>query len=521
MQMIESENDSRSVSYKWKPIELVESEEEDYDFQEIDSLQRQWLQVKKEAESSTPEAYSAFTERLRRRWAIETGIIEGIYDLDRGVTETLVRKGIYADYIERGSTNKEPSELVQILKDHQDSIKSVNYWIEQGRPFTKTFIRSLHTQILNSQDTHTAVDQFGRRFDAILTKGGFKTQPNNPTRSDGSVREYCPPEQVESELDNLLEMYELCDEAEYHPLLSAAWLHHRFVQIHPFQDGNGRVGRAILTWHLVKKGFFPIVISRDDRANYIDALEKADAGDLTPLIELFVRLEKNTILQALDEGETESQFAPEPQVDLIGQVVGGIVARAKRRKQYAAEQMRSVNDTALALRKKANEYLDVKSQEVRNSLEAGGIFVEPMVFEGGPDNSKEHWYHNQVLNTANASQHWVNLNESRYFVRLALNPTVREEMPRLIFVISLHHIGRRLTGIMATTAFAEIEYYGEEISDGSAQTAGSSVNSAFHNCAVNPFTFTWNDSPEAISDRFIKWVEECFIVALRHWMDNS
>lgn len=519
--MIETEDKTPDVSYKWRPIELAESEDEGYDFQEIDSLQHQWLQVKQEAESSTPEAYSAFTERLTRRWAIETGIIEGIYDLDRGVTKTLIENGIAADYIERGSTNKEPAELVHILNDHQESIKYVNYWIEQSRPLTKTFVLSLHSQILKSQDTHTAINQFGERFEATLSKGEFKTQPNNPTRPDGRIHEYCPPEQVESEFDNLTQMYELCDGADYHPLLLAAWLHHRFEQIHPFQDGNGRVGRAILTWHLVKNEFFPIVVSRDDRPEYIAGLEKADAGNLLPLIDLFVKLEKNTILQALEEGETDSQVEQEPQVDLIGQVVGGIVERAKRRRRSAAEQMRSVNSTALTLRKTANEYLDEKSQEVRNSLEAGGISVEPMAFEGGPDKFNEHWYHNQVLNTANVSQHWVNLNESRYFVRLALNPTVREEMPRLIFVISLHHTGRRLTGIMAATAFAEIEYYGEEVSNGSTQTAGSTVNSTFHNCAVNPFTFTWNDSTEAISSRFIRWTEECFAAALRYWMANS
>lgn len=515
--MIKSEE-----AHKWKPIELVEVDEEEYDFQEIDSLQHQWLRVKQEAERSSPEAYSAFTERLTRRWAIETGIIEGIYDLDRGVTETLVREGIATDYIERGSTNKEPSELVQILKDHQDSIVSVNYWIEQGRPLTKTFIRSLHTQILNNQSTHTAVNQFGRMFDATLTKGEFKKQSNNPTRRDGTVHEYCPPEQVESELDNLIEMYELCESADYHPLLLAAWLHHRFEQIHPFQDGNGRVGRAILTWHLVKNEFFPIVISRDNRKEYIDALEKADTGDLTLLIELFVRLEKNTILQALDEGETESQLVHEPQVDLIDQVLGSIVERTKQRRRSAAEQMRSVNDTARALREKANEYLDAKSQEIQDSLKTGGIFVEPVVFDGGPDRSNEHWYHNQVLKTANASQHWVNLNEPRYFVRLALNSESKQEMPRLIFVISLHHTGRRLTGIMAATAFAEIGYYySEETSSGSTQTTGNFANATFHNCAVNPFTFTWNDSPEAICDRFIRWVEVCLSVALRYWMDNS
>ena len=519
--MIEGDSKPRRVSYKWKPVELMGDGAEDYDFQEIDSLQHQWLQVKQEVESSTPEAYRAFTDRLTRRWAIETGIIEGVYELDRSVAETLVREGIAADYIERGSTNKEPSELVQILKDHQDSIVSVNYWIEQNRPLTKTFIRSLHTQILSSQDTHTAVNQFGNRFEATLIKGEFKNQPNNPTRPDGTVHEYCPPEQVESELDNLLEMYELCDEEGYHPLLLAAWLHHRFEQIHPFHDGNGRVGRTILTWHLVKKGFFPVVISRDDRSKYINALEKADAGDLAALIDLFVRLEKHTILQALDEGETETRLSPEPQVDLIGQVVGGIVERAKRRRLSAAEQMRAVNDTALALRKTAAEYLEVKSREVQSSLEAGEILIEPMVSEGGPDKLNERWYHNQALKTAKASQHRVNLNESRYFVRLALNPPVRGDMPRLIFVISVHHTGRRLSGIMAATAFAEIEYYGREVSNDSAQTTGSSDSSNFHNCAVNPCTFTWNDSAEVINDRFIRWAEECFVVALRYWMDNS
>lgn len=137
-------HNSQEVFHNWKPIEPIDSGSQAYDFGEIDSLQRQWLHIKEEVENSTPEAYSAFTERLTRRWAIETGIIEGIYDLDRDVTETLVREGISADYIERGSTDKEPAELVRILNDHQESIESVNYWIEQSRPLTKTFILSLH-----------------------------------------------------------------------------------------------------------------------------------------------------------------------------------------------------------------------------------------------------------------------------------------------------------------------------------------------------------------------------------------
>ena len=379
MRMAAATDNSPKVFHKWKPIEPIDSGSQAYDFGEIDSLQRQWLYIKRQVESSTPDAYKAFTDRLTRRWAIETGIIEGIYDLDRGVTETLVREGIAADYIERSSTNKEPSELVRILKDHEESIESVNYWIEQSRPLTKSFMLALHSQILNSQDTHTAVNQFGKTFEATLRKGEFKNQPNNPTSSDGSVsiHEYCPPEQVESEIDNLLSLYRRQDDENCHPLLLAAWLHHRLEQIHPFQDGNGRVGRAIVTWHLVKNGFFPIVISRDNRTDYIDALEKADAGALTPLIDLFVRLEKNVVLQAISA--IEDKVEPESHGDLVDQVVTSIVKRAEMRQVSESEQMRAVNHAAFVLQQKAQVYLSEKSQEVQAKLREAQIYVEPGV----------------------------------------------------------------------------------------------------------------------------------------------
>ena len=56
-------------------------------FLKIDALQRRWLAIKREREEVSPGAYSAFLERLTRSWAIETGIIEGLYTLDPSVTE--------------------------------------------------------------------------------------------------------------------------------------------------------------------------------------------------------------------------------------------------------------------------------------------------------------------------------------------------------------------------------------------------------------------------------------------------
>lgn len=511
--MAEIKGDSPKVFHKWRPIEPIDSASQTYDFGEIDSLQREWLRIKQEVESSTPDAYKAFTDRLTRRWSIETGIIEGIYDLDRGVTGTLIERGIATEYIERGSTNKEPAELVQILNDHQESVASVNHWIEQGRPLTRHFILGLHSLILKNQHTHTAVNQFGQTFEATLRKGEFKNQPNNPTRADGSVHEYCPPEQVESELDSLMSMYERYDNEGCHPLLLAAWLHHRFTQIHPFADGNGRVGRAILTWHLVKNRYFPIVISRDDRAEYIDALEQADAGNLKHLLNLFVNLEKTVVVQALGRS------------DLVDEVVDSIVERAESRQvSDSSLQMSRVNEVAVKLRQAAESYLSEKSQSIQNRLVEVNMFVNPDVKTGHTFGHYYHQYNAQMHEIAKKLQYDVNFSEYIYTIELDLETHNVSLAPRMLFVVSLFHIGHTFhtTGVMAATAFAEMQGPRPYSNQGHPELITSSAGVApFYNCTVAPFTFTWNDSAEDVRPRFINWTEACLSIALRYWMDNS
>ena len=77
---------------------------------------RRWLNFRSRAEKSDSNAYRAFLERVYRRWSIETGIIEGIYDLDRGTTQTLVVHGLVADLIDRAATNRDPNDLVRVLR---------------------------------------------------------------------------------------------------------------------------------------------------------------------------------------------------------------------------------------------------------------------------------------------------------------------------------------------------------------------------------------------------------------------
>ena len=133
-----------------------------------------------------------------------------------------------------------------------------------------------------------------------MTHGEWKRQPNNPSRSDGSVHEYCPPEQVASEMDQLIEMYNEHAKMGIPPDVEAAWLHHRFTQIHPFQDGNGRVARAVATLVFLKEDWFPLVVVSDKhRESYLDVLENADQGHLGPMVELFSNLQKGAFVQAL------------------------------------------------------------------------------------------------------------------------------------------------------------------------------------------------------------------------------
>ena len=356
------------------------------------------------------------------------------------------------------------------------------------------------------------MDQFGARFDARLDKGEFKKLPNNPTRPDGSVHQYCHPLQVDSEIDNLLYFYNEMQQDDYHPLLTGAWLHHAFTQIHPFQDGNGRVVRALLTWHLVKENYLPIVVSRDDRVRYIETLEQADGGDLNPFVDLIVQLEKRTILQALGEPEPAAQHG------VVDQVVDHIVEQLRRRNQERAAQLRSVNAVAEQLHNAAASKLSAQAAEMSRRLNDAGMSVQPHIEVGGPGN-REHWYKTEVVGTAKNALNWANLTESRFFVRLSLDNDLWDSYatrhPRLVFVISLHHVGRELSGIMEATAFALIEHYPDDPSDETPQPSSP----YFRDCTVNPFTFTWESDVASTADRFVQWMEQRLSIALSYWQE--
>jgi Fic family protein len=284
------------MANKWEPIQDLPQDWNALTDGELSPLLQFWNDQRTDLQKSG--VLSQFSERLGREWSIETGQIEGVYNIDRGITQTLIERGINADLIPSAPGEK-PSELVaEIIRDHLEVLEGLFQFVRGDRPLSKSYIHELHAALLRHQDSTVAMDQFGNLFNVRLVKGRYKERPNNPKRENGTIHEYCPPEHVESEMERLLAMHEQHKVSGVPIEVEAAWIHHRFAQIHPYQDGNGRVARALASLSFIKEGWFPVVVTRDDRARYIDALEVADEGELRSLVSLFVDVQKRALFQA-------------------------------------------------------------------------------------------------------------------------------------------------------------------------------------------------------------------------------
>ena len=284
------------MSNQWQPIADLPSDLSALTDGELLALAQFWSDQKRELDQIGQ--LQKFNQELAREWAIETGQIEGIYDIDRGTIRTLIERGINADLIPRVNGQRSPELIAALIRSHLEVLEGLFDFINGNRSLSKGYIHELHAALLRHEATATVVDQFGAVFETELLKGQYKKQPNNPTRPDGSLHQYCPPEHVDSEMERLIELHAQHVSQGVPVEVQSAWLHHRFAQIHPYQDENGRVARALASLVFIKAGWFPVVVTRDDRTRYIDALEVADAGDLRPLIELFVDVQKRSLFQA-------------------------------------------------------------------------------------------------------------------------------------------------------------------------------------------------------------------------------
>ena len=87
-------------------------------------------------------------------------------------------------------------------------------------------------------------------------------------------------------MDLLLKWYKE-NKKNLHPFVLAVIFHHKIEKIHPFLDGNGRTGRMLMNYILIRAGYPPSVIYKKNRDEYLDALGSADKINLPNIDERY------------------------------------------------------------------------------------------------------------------------------------------------------------------------------------------------------------------------------------------
>lgn len=159
--------------------------------------------------------------------------------------------------------------------------RAFDFILNYKEDINKQFILDLHSFVVKETLRKDLESQIGKlRIVQVYIRGAKWTPPK--------------PEDVPNEMKTLLAWYSQ-NKKKLHPLILAAYFHTAFEQIHPFVDGNGRVGRLLMNFILHKNGYPMINIPNKIKNRYYSALEKAHLeGDLRPFIELLVYVLKNS-----------------------------------------------------------------------------------------------------------------------------------------------------------------------------------------------------------------------------------
>lgn len=483
---------------RWVPLEDYESNTSPGGLAvpELGVLAQVWREQRERL--GTQESYRRFEERLKREWAIETGLIERLYTLDRGITQLLIEHGIRAALIphERGTN---PDAIVAMIADHKEAVDGVFDFVRGQRPLSTGYIKELHALMTRNQATVEGIDSLGRKTTVPLIRGAYKRLPNNPLRPDGTVHEYCPPEQVDSEIDRLVELHHQHEDVA--PEVEAAWLHHRFTQIHPFQDGNGRIARALGTLVFVKAGWFPLVVRDRERAPYIDALEAADGGDLKPLVDYFARLQRHEFVRALNVVEEVRQARR------VADTIQSVRRQLQHRRDSVVAEWQAAKSIAAELRDEAERRLaevatDLR-REMRDVLEHGDYFAS-----GAKEHDhRSHYYRHQIIQTARALDYFANARVYRSWARLVLRNANLTEL-----LVAFHGIGPEFQGVLACSAslFQRVETDDGEREVGPVSPVADSV-----------FLISFKESADEAKARFSGWLEEAIVRGLKLWQESA
>lgn len=219
-----------------------------------------------------PDQEKRVMQKFRLDWNYHSSKIEG-NTLTYGETKALILFGQTAQ--------AKPLKDHLEISGHNEAILYIQDVIKKQRPLTETFIRDLHKIILKQPYQVSAITPDGKATQKWIKIGEYKTLPNHVLTKTGEVFYFATPEETPAEMADLMKWYKKeIEDDTLHPVIFATEFHYRFIRIHPFDDGNGRIARLLMNFILMQKGFPPAIIKTEAKENYFRALEQADAGQI-------------------------------------------------------------------------------------------------------------------------------------------------------------------------------------------------------------------------------------------------
>lgn len=212
-------------------------------------------------------------DMLSRRFTIDfnynSNHIEG-NTLTYGQTEILLLFGKIVGEAEVKDVQEMTASNVGLkMMTEEASIKEV--------PLTQNFIRTLHKTLLREDYTVYYNLPGGQPTSYVIHAGLYKTRPNSVITRYGDRFEYASPEDTPSLMSDLVDWYNKAElSGKYTPIELAAIFHYRYIRIHPFEDGNGRIARLMVNYILSRHGYPMIVVRSRKKNEYLEALHKTD-----------------------------------------------------------------------------------------------------------------------------------------------------------------------------------------------------------------------------------------------------
>ena len=229
----------------------------------------------------SPEAKRKLDKKFRLEWSYHSNHMEG-NTLTYGETQMLLFFG-------KATGDHEKREFDE-MEAHDAAVKMVEEWAEdRNRDITEADIRQLNKIILVRPFWKEAITPDGQPTRKQITPGNYKSTPNSVRLKNGEIHEYASPEETPIQMAELMKSYYSEVKTLQHPIITAAWFHNRFVSIHPFDDGNGRVARLLTNFILIRNNYPPVVIKTENKEEYLTVLQKADGGDLEPFIHFLIK----------------------------------------------------------------------------------------------------------------------------------------------------------------------------------------------------------------------------------------